>query len=386
MSLLQVYHFHNGQQGGVWSVISNLLRYNQHPFIQNHVIFCIEHRAKINVKLPAVTGASSVQFFYYSANWNFYYTCKKMASLLPDQKAVVVAHDWPELGMMSNLGLQNPVVQWLHGDYSYYYTLAVKHQHAINRFVTVSAKIAENLCSLLPHRKAHIQYLRFPVPAVQPATIQGTLHNIIFIGRLSTDKGYPLLRQIDSLLASKSIFLQWHIVGEKPQDTAMLPWADETRVIYYGAIGNQQLLNILPKMHLFILPSLAEGMPVTLAESMKAGLIPLVNNLGGGIAELIIPEQTGFLIEHNSIEQYATAIRRIITGEVNAAHISQQAMALANQLFDAAINTQLAESVLQAAATDSLHKMPEKVYGSRLDKKWMPNFFTAMLRKFSKNG
>ena len=99
------------------SVIRNLLRFSKNPSIENHVIFTINKDVKPVYTVEHLEGANSQQIFYYSSKWNFYYTCRQLAKLLPDDKAIVVAHDWLELGMMSNLGLQNPVVQFVHGAY-----------------------------------------------------------------------------------------------------------------------------------------------------------------------------------------------------------------------------------------------------------------------------
>ncbi|MEO6328706.1 MAG: hypothetical protein ABIO55_07235, partial [Ginsengibacter sp.] len=107
---VSIYHFYNGSGGGVFSVIKNLLQYSRDRKIENHIIYTINKKLIPHFSVPQLSGATSEQIFYYSADWNFYYTCKQLSKLLPDNKAVLIAHDWLELGMVSNLGLQNPVV------------------------------------------------------------------------------------------------------------------------------------------------------------------------------------------------------------------------------------------------------------------------------------
>ena len=150
MSKKKVYHFHNGGGGGVLSVIRNLLKFANNPAIENHVIYTINKEEKAVYSINNLEGAFSEQVFYYSPKWNFYYTCRQLAKLLPDNKALVIAHDWLELGMMSNLGLQNPLILFLHGDYDYYYQLAQQHEPAIDQFICVAQNIETNLISLLP--------------------------------------------------------------------------------------------------------------------------------------------------------------------------------------------------------------------------------------------
>lgn len=189
MDKLNIVHFANGSGGGVFSVIQNLLQFSSNPGIQNHVIFTINKKQFPNFKVPEIIGAKSIQVLYFSPTWNFYYTCKQLAKLLPGGKAVIVAHDWLELGMASNLGLQNPVVQVVHGDYDYYYELAETHSGIINKYVTVAENIKTKLVSRIPDRKKDIEYLRFPVPGGLARVEEENRCNIIFIGRLSEGKG-----------------------------------------------------------------------------------------------------------------------------------------------------------------------------------------------------
>ena len=150
---MHIVHFHNGGGGGVLAVIRNLLLYRHHDGIKNHIIYTINKDQHPAFEIPKLKGAASEQVFYYSPKWNFYYTCKQLTKLLPDDKAVIVAHDWMELGMLSNLGLQNPALQFVHGNYDYYYELAKKHEQSVDRFIAVSPVIYNQLCALLPNRK-----------------------------------------------------------------------------------------------------------------------------------------------------------------------------------------------------------------------------------------
>ena len=195
--IIKIYHFHNGSGGGVMAVIRNLLKFSRNPAIQNHVIYTINKDEQPAYAVNNLEGAFSEKLFYYSPKWNFYYTCRKLSKLLPDEKSVVVCHDWLELGMVSNLGLQNPVVFFLHGSYDYYYQLAQKHEPAIDQFICVAQNIETKLLTFIPHRKENISYLRFPVPRINSTQVMQQHCNIIFVGRLTIDKGYPLLPLID---------------------------------------------------------------------------------------------------------------------------------------------------------------------------------------------
>lgn len=385
MSAIKVYHFHNGSGGGVLSVIKNLLRYSSNTSIENHVIFTINKDLVPEYEMPKLEGAVTQQIFYYSAKWNFYYTCKGLSKLLPDEIAVIVAHDWLELGMMSNLGLQNPVVQVVHGNYDYYYNLAQKHSNTIDGFICISPVIFKKLCDLLPDREKEIKYCRFPVPAGKALQKNNQNLKIFYCVRSLEDKNkqFALLPWINENLQAAGLKLDWTIVGNglaKQEVKQMMN--DHHTVSVFHSLTNEEVIDLLTQHDLFILPSLKEGFPVAVVEAMKAGLVPLVTNWENAAEELIVQGETGFYFETGDADGYAEAIVRLNSDRPLLKKMGTAGMKKANELFDPIENTKLFESVfLEAFNAVKITKKAEKVYGSRLDKKWISNYITKLLRK-----
>jgi glycosyltransferase involved in cell wall biosynthesis len=383
MNKIQVYHFHNGSGGGVLSVIRNLLQFSNNLSIDNHVIYTINKDVVKHFPIINLNGAVSEQVFYYSPNSNFYYTCRQLAKLLPDENAIIIAHDWLELGMASSLGLQNKVIQIIHGDYEYYYNLARLHTLVIDSYITVAKSIKDKLQLLLPERKEEVKYLRFPVPASNCVENDKKDRSIIYIGRCTEEKGYHLLPAIAKELQSQEIYLQWHIVGElNDREKEKYPWDASIDVVFHELLPNEKVNELLCKMQFFILPSFAEGMPVSLIESMKAGVIPLVNDIDGGIQELVIDNETGYKIQDNSVEIYVNRIAFLIANKNIAELMKKNCIAHSVALFDPVINTNLIEKeVVTMFFRKNKNKSSTRVYGSRLDQQWVPNFFTKSLRE-----
>lgn len=378
---LQVYHFHNGGAGGVLSVIKNLIQFSKNDFIDNHVIYTINKEETPVFVAEDIQGAFSQNVFYYSPKWNFYYTCQQLVKLLPGNEVLLVAHDWLELGMMSNLGLQNPLIFFVHGDYDYYYQLAQKHETAIDQFICVAENIKTKLVTLLPRRKDNIGYLRFPVPYIINNRVLKQYFNIIFIGRLTTDKGYHLLPLIAKILCRQNIDVVWHVAGAAPNGMDTVVWDKEINVHFYGNVSNDRILSLLKDMQIFILPSIAEGMPVTIIEAMKAGVIPVVNNIEGGIQELVINNETGYKIDGNDLEAYTEKIIELINNRSLAETIKRNCIEKANNLFDPVDNTRMIEQKIQQVfASLRVKKNATRVYGSRLDQSWIPNIITKSVR------
>ena len=381
MNKIKVYHFHNGTGGGVLSIIKNLLEFSRNPQIENHVIYTINKLNNSNYNINNLKGATSERVFYYSPKWNFYYTCKQLSKLIPDANALLVTHDWLELGMISNLGLQNRVITFLHGDYDYYYQLAQLHESSVDLFIAIAKNIEQNLNYKLQSKNNNVTYLRFPVPVVNfSETINK--NNIVFVGRKTVDKGFNLLPKIDALLKKNNILLNWHIVGDGDYiDKDLADWINSGRVKMYGKLSNESTLELIPKMNYYILPSIAEGMPVSLIEAMKAGLIPFVNDIEGGIQELIDQRETGYKVNLNDPQLYANYITEVHNNGSIIEKIRNNCTQIANKLFDPLQNSDLLEAAfLYAGQTEKRIKFASRIYGSRLDHHFIPNFITIAIR------
>lgn len=384
MGKIKVFHFHNGSGGGVLSVIRNLLQYRQSDQIENHIIYTINRDKCEKYDVPKLEGASTEQIFYYSSKWNFYYTCRQLANLLPDESAVIVAHDWLELGMVSNLGLQNPVIHFVHGAYDYYYLLATKHSQWIDTYITVAQCISEDLALRLPQRKEVIHYLRFPVANFKSDISKKSFgFNIVFVGRCDAAKGYCLLPEIDKELIRCGIKVKWYIVGDGSEVKSNQDiWPLESDVFFQSKLDHNSLLQLLCRTHVLILPSIAEGMPITVIESMKVGVVPIVNNLRCGLQELIINGNNGFLVVDNCLIDYVTIISELYNSNQILLEMSSAAHNYVKDMFNPELKTKLIEGViLNLRSTKNKHS--KKIYGSKLDHPFLPNILTMMLRKIA---
>ena len=387
---IDIVHFHNGTGGGVLSVIRNLLNYRQHEYIKNHVIYTINKDLYPEFDIPTLAGVASVQVFYFSPKWNFYYTCRRLSSFLPDNKAVIVAHDWLELAMVSNLGLKNPVVHILHGDFDYYYELAQKNKNVIDAFICISHVIFKKMNQTLEDNTDDIFYLNFPVPIVEAKKNINSVVNLIYYVRDLNDerKQFKVILEIAKALAKDKQHYFFTVAGgglSKEEFYKVWPESMVDRVSFLGSIINHKLLLLLPSQDIFLLPSLSEGLPVSLVESMKAGVVPLVTNWDGAVADLVINNISGFYLSIGDVEGYVKIIQRLANDKNELKMLSLNCSLKANLLFDPSENTRNIESVfIKTNEKVNQIKKPKKVYGSRLDQKWIPNSFVFIIRNFLK--
>jgi glycosyltransferase involved in cell wall biosynthesis len=110
---------------------------------------------------------------------------------------------------------------------------------------------------------------------------------LISVGRLSAEKGHVTLVQAFARICSRTDrAIELHLVGDGPQRPVLertcrdLQISD--KVIFHGFIHHgPRLFEILDHAHLYLLPSLTEGMGRGLIEAMARGIPCLASNVGG---------------------------------------------------------------------------------------------------------
>jgi glycosyltransferase involved in cell wall biosynthesis len=88
-------------------------------------------------------------------------------------------------------------------------------------------------------------------------------------------------------------------------------YADSLPVDLLG--WREDVAAVLAELDLLVIASKAEGMPRVMLEAFSAG-VPVVAFSVGGIPEVIIDRQTGFLVPERTPQALATCIREIING------------------------------------------------------------------------
>ena len=117
------------------------------------------------------------------------------------------------------------------------------------------------------------------------------------VGRLSPEKGYVyLLNAVPSVLARlpDTLFV---LVGDGPQrgelEETVHRLGIHDHVILLGQ--RRDIASLLKRMDLFVLPSLGEGLPTVVLESMASG-VPVIATDVPGTRELVRHGDTGWLV------------------------------------------------------------------------------------------
>lgn len=161
----------------------------------------------------------------------------------------------------------------------------------------------------------------------------GSGHRIIAVGRLHEQKGYDLLIEAFSLIASKCS--EWHIdIFGSGDDEKMLI----DRIYSKGLDGRIRICapanNIYEeyqKSEFFVLSSRYEGYPLVLNEAMSCGIPCVAFRCKYGPEEAIEDQVTGLLAKNGDIEDLAQKILWMITHQEKRLAMGQAARVAARR-------------------------------------------------------
>jgi glycosyltransferase involved in cell wall biosynthesis len=147
----------------------------------------------------------------------------------------------------------------------------------------------------------------------------------IVVARLAPQKGIHYLLDAVPRIVSQCPDFTLHIAGEGPCRAELEQQTDRLgireRVQFLGEVHD--VPERLAKARLFLLPSLTEGISLTLLEAMARGL-PVLTTLVGGNPEVVEDGQTGLLVPPGSVEALAQTIPTIWTSPQMCRRMGEQ--------------------------------------------------------------
>ncbi len=146
------------------------------------------------------------------------------------------------------------------------------------------------------------------------------------IARLTEQKGHRFLLQ--ALTTPALADVQLLVVGDGDLREALKAEAQDlglsSRVHFLGA--RRDLGNLLAAMDVFVMPSLWEGLPLSMILAMGAAL-PVVATEVAGIPEIVVDRQTGWLVPAGNSLALATALAEVFADPARARNVGAAARA-----------------------------------------------------------
>ena len=229
--------------------------------------------------------------------------------------------------------------------------------------VTETDYAARFLCEQFPRRsdRVHRIYNGLDLTEFGRADFSSTPPLIIAVGRLIPKKGFSDLIRSCALLAERGKSFRCEIIGEGPLGEALRRQIDDmhlqNNVELIGAKPQTQLRGRLAAANVFVLPSVMDpdggmdNLPTVIMEAMATGL-PVVSTNIGGIPEMIIDNETGFLVQPGDAAAIADAIETVINDSSSAARLGHSGYERARTLFSIEKNVRELRALLGAGRGD----------------------------------
>lgn len=167
---------------------------------------------------------------------------------------------------------------------------------------------------------------------------------ILFVGGDFQRKGGPLLLEAFRSLpaGSAELCLVTH--------SAVPP---EQSVTIYNDIqpNSAELLNLYQTSDIFVLPSNAEAFGIAAVEASASGL-PVIATSTGGLSDIVLNEETGFLTPVGDVGSLSTHLRILVENAELRQRMGQAACRRAQSRFDARKNAARLEQILHEAVSE----------------------------------
>jgi glycosyltransferase involved in cell wall biosynthesis len=167
----------------------------------------------------------------------------------------------------------------------------------------------------------------------RPADFPEGVPLLLHVGSFVPEKNHAGLLRIADRLRQRDIVFQLALVGEG----RLRPWVTE-EIQRLGLAHCVKVLGPRPDVpawmvhaRALVLPSLIEGLPGVILEAMHHGL-PVIASHVGGISEVVIPQQTGWLLAPADEVGFATAIEEVLKQPPEA--MVQRARTMVNGQYD----------------------------------------------------
>jgi colanic acid/amylovoran biosynthesis glycosyltransferase len=184
---------------------------------------------------------------------------------------------------------------------------------------------------------------------------------VVAVGRLIAKKGFVDLIRACGLLAERGKWFRCEIIGEGPLENELRQKIQQLelqdRVALAGAKSQREVRQRLAAANVFVLPSVIDpeggmdNLPTVIMEAMATGL-PVISTAIGGIPEMVIEDETGFLVAPRDAVALADGIEKLIGDAVLARKMGRAGHERAQELFSIEKNVRELCALIKAGRGD----------------------------------
>jgi glycosyltransferase involved in cell wall biosynthesis len=184
---------------------------------------------------------------------------------------------------------------------------------------------------------------------------------VLAVGSLVARKGHALLIDALARLEAARSVPPWRLLiagegverGRLEAQAGAAGLADRVHLLGHRHDG----ANLRDAADVFAMPSLWEGMPLAVLEAMFARRA-IVASATSGIPETLTNDVDALLVEPGSVDELATALRRLLGDEALRRRLGDAALARAEREFTIGAMTDAYERLYRSRASDSQPRSP----------------------------
>jgi len=169
------------------------------------------------------------------------------------------------------------------------------------------------------------------------------------VGRLIPEKGGREFLHAAQEVAAKFADVSFYFIGAGPYRNVLSELAGELhieqRVTFAGE--RRDMPGVYASLDMLVLPSISEGLPMTLLEALAAKR-PVIATRVGGVSKVILHERTGLLVEPGDFAGLRNAMVRLLSDPALGRQLGGNGCRLIAQEFSAAAMAQKYMALYQA--------------------------------------
>jgi glycosyltransferase involved in cell wall biosynthesis len=322
--------------GGVQTFYYNLLANTPDDFFDIRW-FLLDIKGHTFVKPPAPFGLGEVVIKYddHIGRWR---NAKNISKNIPNSDGVVLVNHHYELDALLLYPKPNTAIFHLVHDRGYL-NFSKSYHNIIDVFLTHNTELYEELLNILPKRRNDIFFLPYGIKLSEINREKNFSRSlrIAFIGRVCTDKGVFDMPIIDNRLKAQGIDVEWLIIGNGPEIKEFKLAVDGRENFAHRIFDTtDEIFQAIATCDVYLLPSVLDGTPVSLLESMSVGLVPILYRFNNGIQN-VVTEDIGYITDVGDINNVVSIITKLHKDRNLLETKSLAAIASAKSNFDAKV-------------------------------------------------
>ena len=282
----------------------------------------------------------------------------------------VLVHDPNHAESLIQSGVGLPRVWFfLHGDYDYYIHAAIRHHLWVDQVVCVNTNTQKTLS--VGWGVQNVSWLPPTVPSQKCATApqKDSVPHLVFVGRLEKDKGAHLLSVCSQKLHEENIdhkltvIYSSHAMDGRILNDLVHDQHEGHHIELHCDAPHPQVMDCLSNAHALLLPSQKEGFPLSVAEAMSVGAIPIVSEYSPDVRNQLPPELHSFVIDFEHATEFTQAAKRALNASTK---LRGHAMTFIDEQNGVKASSSRVNQILELPTRSSAQKTRFPIFRARM--------------------